>query len=72
MMIININRNMQKIKDTHWNILLRGAGPVSVEQTRNQPKNPDIKVISLIGWDLLYYLDVIDPEVFGGLSKSIS
>jgi len=25
----SINRRMEKIKETHWNILLRGAGPIS-------------------------------------------
>ena len=32
LIIVNINRNIQKVKDTHWNIILRGAGPLSVEQ----------------------------------------
>jgi len=31
LIIVNINRNIHKIKDTHWNILLRGAGPLTVE-----------------------------------------
>lgn len=31
LIIININRNYGKVKDVHWNILLRGAGPISVE-----------------------------------------
>jgi len=32
LIIVNINRNIHKVKDTHWNIILRGSGPLSVEQ----------------------------------------
>lgn len=32
LIIININRNIERVKDIHWNILLRGAGPLTVEQ----------------------------------------
>lgn len=71
LIIISINRNNKRIKDTHWNILLRGAGTLSVEQQRAKPKNPEPKLISLIGWDLLYYLQVSEPEVYGGLADSV-
>lgn len=57
LIIISINKNSGKIRDTHWNILLRGAGPLSVEAMRNKPRNPDPKMISIIGWDLLFYID---------------
>lgn len=32
LIIVMINRNIQKVKDSHWNTLLRGAGPLTVEQ----------------------------------------
>ena len=31
MITTSINRNIQKIKETHWNALLRGAGPLTPE-----------------------------------------
>jgi dynein heavy chain len=43
LIIISINKNSHKIKDTHWNILLRGSGPISVEHQRAKPRNPDPK-----------------------------
>lgn len=67
LIIVNINRNILKIKDTHWNIILRGSGPISVEQQRNKPKNPDPKSLSIIGWDLLYFVDCTDPNTYGGI-----
>ena len=36
-----INRNYGKIKESHWNLMLRGAGPLTLEQQRTKPKNPD-------------------------------
>lgn len=72
LIIIMINRNIHKIKDTHWNILLRGAGPISVEQQRSKPKNPDTRIISVIGWDLLYFVDATDPNTYGGICISIA
>ncbi len=72
LIIVSINRNSHKIKDTQWNILLRGAGTISVEHQRAKPKNPDPKILSIIGWDLLYFLQVSEPESYGGLADSIS
>lgn len=72
LIIVMINRNIQRVKDSHWNILLRGAGPISVEQQRNKPKNPDPRMISIIGWELLYYIDVMDSATYGGLCNSIA
>lgn len=71
LIIASISRNQHKIKELHWNILLRGAGPVTMEQQRNKPKNPDAKIITTIGWDLIYYVEISDPEVFGGVTQSI-
>ena len=41
------------------------------EQIKNKPKNPDPKLITAIGWELLYFADVNDPERFGGLCESL-
>jgi dynein heavy chain len=68
LIITSINRNQHKIKDLHWNVLLRGAGPTTIEQQRNKPKNPDVKIITVLGWDLVFYVEICDPEVFGGIS----
>lgn len=53
----SINRNSEKIKETHWNLILRGPGPLSADQIKSKMKNPDPKLISLLGWDLLYFID---------------
>ncbi len=71
LIIISINRNSKKVKDALWNILLRGAGPISVEHQRAKPKNPDPRLITLIGWDLLYFLSVTESETYGGLTDNI-
>jgi dynein heavy chain len=67
----SINKNYGKIQEGHWNILLRGAGPVSAEQERVRPTNPDNKLISSMGWDLLYFTECSDAENFGSLTNSI-
>ena len=36
-----------------------------------KPKNPDPKLISGLGWDLLYFTDVSEQERFGELCNSI-
>ena len=38
---------------------------------KNKPKNPDQKLITLVGWDLLYFLDQNEEEKFGGICNSI-
>jgi hypothetical protein len=30
------------------------------DQTRNKLKNPDPKIITNLGWDLLFYIEVMD------------
>lgn len=32
LIIISINKNAGKVKETHWNLLLRGCGPFTVEE----------------------------------------
>lgn len=63
-----ISRKNGSVKDEHWNVLLRGAGPLSPDQQINKPSNPEPKVISNLGWDLLYFMDVTDVETYGGLT----
>ena len=64
----NIRRNSGAINDFLWNTLIRGAMPISPEDRRDQPENPAPKLISDIGWNLAYYIDVMDKENFGGLT----
>ena len=49
----SINRNSGKINEQLWGTMLRGAG---VMNKAHQPENPSPSMISLIGWDLAYYL----------------
>lgn len=50
----NINRQAKVLSDLLWGVLLRGAGLFDKEDL---PKSPD-KVISALGWDLAYYLEL--------------
>lgn len=39
-----------------------------MDEQRNKPRNPGPKIITNIGWDLIYFLDICDKDTFGGLS----
>ena len=71
LIITSINRNCAKVKENHWNYLLRGAGPMTPEEIAGRPQNPDLKVIIPLSWDLLYFMDIMDKEVYGGICSSI-
>jgi len=71
LIITSINRNYRKVKEMHWNLLLRGAGPITPEELKQRPECPDPKILTPIAWDLVYYADLNDSEVFGGLTLSI-
>lgn len=30
-----------------------------------------MKIITILGWDLIFYVELCDPEVFGGITQSI-
>lgn len=64
----SINRNSLKINELLWSTLLRGSGVVN---RGNQPENPSPSNISVLGWDLAYYLQIIVPEKFPLLCESI-
>lgn len=68
LIITSINRNSKKVKEIHWNLLLRGAGPITPEEEKVRPQVPDAKILLPLAWDLLYYCDINDPEVFGGIA----
>lgn len=72
LIITSINRNSRKVKEMHWNLLLRGAGPITPEELKARPECPDGKVITTNAWDLIYYSDLNDSEVYGGITKSIA
>jgi dynein heavy chain len=67
----SINRNIGRIQESHWNLLLRGAGPLTSEQIKIKRKNPDPKLLSTIGWDLLVYADFNEPSTYGGIVESV-
>jgi dynein heavy chain len=72
LIITSINRNSKKVKEAHWNLLLRGAGPMTPEELKSRPEVPDAKILLPLAWDLLFFSDLADPEVFGGITKSIA
>mmetsp|Transcript_43960 Transcript_43960/g.42547 ORF Transcript_43960/g.42547 Transcript_43960/m.42547 type:complete len:222 (+) Transcript_43960:1-666(+) len=67
----SINRNSGDILQSHWNVLLRGAGILDADQIKAKPKNPDPKLLAALGWDVLYFIDVTEQERFGGITASI-
>lgn len=71
LIITSINRNSKKVKEMHWNLLLRGAGPITPEEMKKRPENPDTKILGPLSWDLIFYMDLNDPEVYGGITESI-
>lgn len=71
LIITSINRNSKKVKENQWNLLLRGAGPITPEELKKRPECPDGKVLTSIAWDLIYYMDINDLETYGGLTDSI-
>ena len=71
LIITSINRNCGKVKEVHWNLLLRGPGPLTPDELKLRPENPDIKVIIPLSWDLIYFMDINDLETYGGLTDSI-
>lgn len=68
LIVTSINRNMLKIDEGLWSCLLRGAGPVN---RASMPENPSTSLISLISWDLAYYLEITFTEKFGGFTEHI-
>jgi len=67
----SIMRNANQIKITNWNSLLRGASVVSLAQEKEKPANPDPKLISITGWDLLYSLECNEPEIFPSIANDV-
>jgi hypothetical protein len=49
-------RQADVIKQSHWNILLRGAGIIEPSDLDNRKRNPDPKIISELNWNLLYFI----------------
>lgn len=69
LMSTSINRNSGKINETLWSTLLRGAG---IFNKALQPENPSQGIISLIGWDLCFFLETVCPEKFQGFCEHIT
>lgn len=71
LIITSINRNSNQVQENHWNLLLRGAGPLLPEELKARPECPDSKVLGPIAWDLIYFIDIYDQPTYGGLTQSI-
>lgn len=71
LIITSINRNSGRVQEAHWNLLLRGAGPLTDDELKQRPENPDIKIITMLSWDLIYFADINNPETYGGLTQSV-
>jgi len=67
----NIRRNTGEIQTLWWNTLIRGPLPISIEDKRDQPSNPNPRIISELGWELVYYLTVGIKDVYGGLAFDV-
>jgi hypothetical protein len=52
-MATSINRNNEKINEQLWGVLLRGAG---VMNKSHMPENPSPSIITLLGWELAYFI----------------
>ena len=63
----NIRRQSKALSEALWGVFLRGAGLFVKE---DQPPLPD-PIISQLGWDLAYYLDM-NFDIFKNLSTDIS
>jgi dynein heavy chain len=50
LMAVSIGKNSGHIQECEWNMLMRGAGP---QERAEQIANPDHKLISDFGWDIL-------------------
>jgi len=61
----SINRNSGLIKPADWNILLRGAMPLSSQQKDVRPMNPLSNSISELSYDFLYSAVCQIPEFDG-------
>jgi len=72
LIITSINRNSGRVKETHWNFLLRGSSPLTPEELSKRPENPEPKILTVDAWDLLYFVDLYEPESYGGLVHSIA
>src|SRR5688572_14793652 len=68
LMCTSINRNSGKINEQLWSCLLRGAG---IMNKANMPDNPSPSLITLNGWDLACYIQLIFPERFDKLTEHI-
>jgi dynein heavy chain len=64
----SINRNNEKITPEGWGIILRGGGVLPSEQVKKMPKNPEPKMLSPQGWELIYYVDLM-MEAFNGITE---
>jgi len=61
----SINRNNGLIKPADWNILLRGAMPLSSQQKDVRPMNPLSNSMSELSYDILYSAACQIPEFDG-------
>lgn len=64
---ISINKNAGIVKEALLSVLLRGAGVIDKAK---QPQNPDKNMITVLNWDLAYFIDQ-NFENFKGLCSSI-
>lgn len=64
----SINRNANKIDSQAWSALLRGAGVFDRDQL---PENPNVHILSSLGWELAYFLEITLPDKFTELTSHI-
>ena len=67
----SIERNRGAIDEVTWNTLLRGAGPITGAEQAAKPPNPDPGLVPALGWDVLYYMQINQPDRFGGICDDL-
>jgi hypothetical protein len=70
---ISIERDAGNIKDDTWSTLLAKSIKIPSEVTKKQRKNPDknIKYLSSIAWDFVFFIDTVLARDFDGIMDDI-
>ena len=67
----SIDRKTEKIKPVSWNLLLRGTATIPENDKKKQPPNPLPKnVLTDLAADLIWSAEIVEPEIYGGLTES--
>lgn len=69
----SIDRDSGKIVPPSWNLILRGTAVINDSDKKLQPPNPLPKtVLGDLAADLIWSAEVVEPDVYGGLTASFA